>query len=427
MTRTIQPASHGRAASQRDTRRVAGGSNRLRAYAGGHANRSARSFPWWKLIVAAVIAMSSAAVAVQIWRAHDQTCRAHGQIISADQITAEEGTDASPPPGLVSYADRFAACGGGQLLVLRGAGEGGVQAGPAVSLRIYRERGELENDPTAQAAKVQNLVDSAFRVAQRMVPPGDGRDLIGLLGAISAKVGSGQNEVWLQTLGLPTVNPANARSLMAADPTQAVASIARWVPSLHGVHVHLVLSPPAGKQPRLDTATDAWRRQFMLALLRQAGAEVVSVTEVETAESPAPRAPPAPVVPNLPEPSPRLPKPQPGKVYATTLDSSALFIPNSTRFLYGAARVRAKLQPIISGWRHGLFSRVVVVGHCARFGPPQGALRLSRARAFEIADLLRASGVTAVIAVGVGYSEPLPPNPESATNRVVVVTAYPKS
>jgi len=270
-------------------------------------------------------------------------------------------------------------------------------------------------------------VDSAFTVAQRVVPPGEGRDLVGLLGAISAQLGSGQNEVWLQTLGLPTVNPANARSLMAADPAQAVAAIARWLPSLRGALVHLVLSPPAGNQPPLNTATDAWRRQFMLALLRQAGADVVSVTEVETVESPAPKAPPAPVVRNLPEPSPRVPEPHQGKVYATTLDSSALFVPNSKQFLYGSARVRAELQPIISGWRRGLFERVLVVGHCARFGPPQGALRLSRARAFEIADLLRADGVTDVTAVGVGYSKPLPPNPESATNRVVVVTAYPKS
>ena len=37
------------------------------------------------------------------------------------------------------------------------------------------------------------------------------------------------------------------------------------------------------------------------------------------------------------------------------------------------------------------------------------------------------AGVTVVTAEGVGYDEPLPPNPQSATNRVVIVTAFPKT
>jgi len=332
-----------------------------------------------------------------------------------------------PVTDLLNAADQLSACGEGQLRILRGAGQGAVQAGPAVSLRVYREPGEVENDPTARQSEVQNLVDRAFHRAQAVRPPGSGRDIIGLLAAISAELGPGTTDVWLETLGLPTVSPADARVLMAADPEQAVASIARWVPSLHGARVHLILAPPAGDQPRFNTATDAWRRQFMLALLHQADANVVSVTEVETLESPAPGAPPAPMVSNLPESTPRLAQPRPGQPYTAALDSSTLFVPNTAEFLSNQAEVLEELQPIITGWRLGLFSRVLVVGHCAKYGPPTGALLLSQQRAAKVAQLLRLHGVSDITSVGVGYDQPLPPDPQSATNRVVIVTAYPKA
>lgn len=375
------------------------------------------------LAVAAVLAV----VGFMTERARSSSCTATGdRIISAGQVTAQEGTDSSPPPGLVAQADKFASCGGGELILLRGAGQGAVQAGPAASLRIYREPGEVENDVTARQNKVQALVQRAFRTAAAIRPPGVGRDVLGLLASISSALGPGENDVWLQTLGLPTVNPANVRVLMATDPAQAVAAIAKWVPSLHGAHVHLVLSPPAGNQPRFNTATDVWRRQFMIALLRRAGADVISVSEVQTVEAPVPGAPPAPVIPNLPESTPRLAKPRPGKLYTAKLDSSALFLPNSAQFLASQGQVLAQLQPIITGWRTGLFSHVLVVGHCARFGPASGALLLSQQRAAEVANLLRSRGVSNVTAVGVGYSQPLTPNPQDPGNRVVVITAFPK-
>ena len=387
--------------------------------------------PWWSgMMLAGGLAVTAVAALVgfMMVRARSAACSAaNDEIIWAAQVTAEEGSSSSPPPGLLNQADELASCGGGKLIMIRGAGQGGVQAGPPVSLTVYREPGELENDPTARQNKVQALVDQAFRTAGYTRPPGTGRDVIGLLASVSAELGGGRNDVWLQTFGLPTVNPANARRLMATDPAQAVASIARWVPSLRGAEVHLVLSPAAGDQPRLNTATDAWRRQFMIALLRQAGADVVSVTDVQSIEPAAPGAPSAPVIPNLPEPTPQLPAPRPGRTYTAKLDSSALFEPNTAQFLTSESQVLRQLQPIITGWRRGLFSRVLVVGHCARFGPPEGALLLSRVRAAKIARLLRLNGVTVVSSEGVGYNQPLPPNPQSATNRVVVVTAYPKS
>ncbi len=376
------------------------------------------------LAVAVVLAL----VGFMVARARAAVCHATGdRIIWAEQETQEEGVSQSPPPDLLTRADQLAACGEGQLIMLACAGQGAVQAGPAVSLVVYREPGEVENDPTARQHGVQAIVDAAFARALTVRPPGSGRDVIGLLAAIASERGPGTTDVWLQTLGLPTVNPADARELMAADPAQAVASIARWVPALPGVRIHLVLSPPAGDQPRFNTVTDAWRRQFMLALLRQAGARVVSVTEVETVEPPAAEAPAAPVIPNLPESTPRLPQPRPAQPYTARLDSSALFVPNTAQFLTGEAEVLNQLQPIITGWQRGLFSRVTVVGHCARYGPPLGAVRLSEQRAAEVAVLLRQAGVTVITSWGVGYDQPLPPNPQSAANRVVIVTAYPKT
>jgi outer membrane protein OmpA-like peptidoglycan-associated protein len=384
----------------------------------------------WPVILLAVLlaVCACAGIVAQLIRTHDQACPAKpGEIVSAQQVTAEEGYSSAPPPGLINQAEAFATCGDGQLLLLESAGQGAVQAGPVISLRIYREPGEPENDPTARQADVDALIDHAFKYAAGIRPPGAGRDIIGLLAAISADLRPGAEEVWLQTFGLPTVNPANARVLMAADPVQAVASIARWVPSLRGALVHLVLSSSVGDQPRLDTATDAWRRGFMIALLRRAGADLISVTETQANEPALPGAPPAPVIPNLPEPTPRLAAVQPGRTYTARLDSSTLFLPNSPRFLSSPGQVLEQLQPVINGWRRGDFSRVTVIGHCARFGPSAGALLLSQQRAAEIARLLRLHGMSAVTSQGVGYSQPLPPDPQSATNRVVIVTAYPKT
>jgi outer membrane protein OmpA-like peptidoglycan-associated protein len=392
------------------------------------AARPNRGWPRGALAGGLAVAVVLALAGFMVVRARAAACDTTGdRIIWAQQETQEEGGITSPPSDLLSRADQLAACDEGQLVMLVSAGQGAVQAGPAVSLIVYREPGEVENDPTARQHGVQTIVDTAFARARTVRPPGSGRDIIGLMAAIAAERGQGITDVWLQTLGLPTINPADARELMAADPDQAVASIAKWVPALPGMRFHLALSPPAGDQPLFNTATDAWRRQFMLALLRQAGADVISVTEVESVESAAPGAPAAPVVPNLPESTPRLPQPRPSQPYTAKLDSSALFVPNTAQFLTSEREVLKQLQPIITGWKQGLFSRVTVVGHCARYGPPQGAVQLSEHRAAEVAGLLRQAGVTVITAWGVGYDQPLPPNPQSATNRVVIVTAYPKT
>jgi outer membrane protein OmpA-like peptidoglycan-associated protein len=369
--------------------------------------------------------------AVLVTRARADACTAtNDKIIFASQVTAEEGSDPAPPAGLVAQADRYASCGGGQLVLIQAAGLGGVQAGGPVSLRIDREPGQVEHDAIARQLAVSRLLAQAFATARKSRPPGTGRDVIGLLATVSHELGPGQNDVWLRTLGLPTVDPANAGLLMAADPAQAVASIAGHVPSLRGARVRLILSPPAGDQPRFNVVTDAWRRAFMVALLRNAGADVVSVSEVESMERPAPLAPAAPVIANLPDPTPRLtpaPKPRPGRVYRAKLDTSTLFRPDSARFMTGQRQILAQLDSMVRAWRTGWYSTVAVVGHCARFGPARTAVQLSQQRADEVASLLRSRGVSRVTAIGVGFSQPLPPGPRAASNRVVVITAMPKS
>jgi len=361
-------------------------------------------------------------------RARASECRTPpATLIDATQMTAEEGYDPSLPRGLLSRAEYLSSCSGGTMLMLRAAGQG-AQAGPPVTLRVYREPGQSEHDPVARSNAIRALIGRAFRRALTTPVRGDGRDLIGLLAAISQDRGAGSTEVWLATFGLPTVAPADARILMAADPGQAAESIRRWLPDLRGVRVHLILNPAAGDQPQLNTATDAWRRAFVTAILRDAGVSVISVTEPQITEQPAPGAPLAPPVPNLPEVTPRPPKPPaPARPYRIKLDSAAFFLPNSTAFATSRQHVLASLAPVIAAWRTGGYARTVVVGRCARFGPPGDALALSRQRAGIIASMLRAAGVTDITAIGVGYSRPLPPNPYSATNRVVTVTIYPKA
>jgi outer membrane protein OmpA-like peptidoglycan-associated protein len=395
-----------------------------------HRSRRDRQ-SWRRSQLGLVTALCLAGVllaAVFVVRARVSGCRTPpATLIDAVQTTAEEGYDPGPPGGLLSQAEFLSSCSGGTLITLAAAGQG-AQAGFPVALRAYREPGQLEHDAAARSAEIRALISRALRRLLLSPARGDGRDLIGLLAAISNDRDGRSTEVWLATFGLPTVAPADARVLMAADPVQAAQSIRRWLPNLRGVRVHVILNPAAGYQPLLNTATDAWRRAFVTDILRDAGASVISVSESQVREQSAPGAPSAPSVPNLPEATPRPPGPPAhARLYRIRLDTAAFFAPNSTAFATSRQRVRASLAPVIAAWKTGGYARVQVVGRCARFGPPDGALALSRERARIIAAMLRAAGVTHVTATGFGYSRPLPPNPYSATNRVVTVTIYPRT
>jgi outer membrane protein OmpA-like peptidoglycan-associated protein len=105
-------------------------------------------------------------------------------------------------------------------------------------------------------------------------------------------------------------------------------------------------------------------------------------------------------------------KPRPHKTYTATLDSSALFQPNSAVFTASKGQVLTELQPVIKGWRQGLYSHVTVVGHSAQFGSAAAALLLSQQRAAAVAGLLRLHGVSAVTFKGVGFDQLAAPKPK---------------
>ncbi|WP_379616115.1 OmpA family protein [Pseudonocardia sp. GCM10023141] len=317
-------------------------------------------------------------------------------------------------------------------MILQAAGDGARQVGTPIPLRVEREPGHLDNDPDSRRAGVSRLLDSAFAVAKSTPALGDGRDLVGLLTAISATRGDDSAEVWLSTLGLGTVAPADARVLMSSDPTQAADSVAAALPSglLQRTTVHLVLSAPVGNQPWFNPRTNAWRSTFVVDLLRDLGAIVDSVQEDLTTRPSRPNAPPAPVIDNLPETNPR-PASAPvssGAPMAVPLDNAALFEPDTATFVDGEAAVVNALSSLIDAVRSGHYGRVEVTGRCARFGAAETARELSMHRAMAVADLLRRAGVPVEGADvhGLGFDAPLPPDPQAATNRSVTVTTYPR-
>jgi outer membrane protein OmpA-like peptidoglycan-associated protein len=357
----------------------------------------------------------------------DEPRRQPPTLIVADQVTAEEGFDPKPPAGLVERAVALASDGRGRLVLLRGGGTGAVQAGEDVALRQEREHGQAETDPTAIRDGVTRTLDDAFTAAAKVHAPGPGRDLLSLLGAVSGRLTGGSAELWLRTFGMPTVDPANTRVLMSADPVQAVAAIAGSIPRLAHVTVHLILLPPAGDQPPLNELTNSWRHAFLTALLTTAGATLRDVEEVRRPLPAAPGAPLAPPVSSLPNPTQRPARPPtPHVPFVNPLDTATTFRPDSAALASGEAAVLAQLEPVITGWKAGRYGRVEVVGRTARFGPRDTAVHLSQQRAALIAALLQQQGVPVAKSTGLGFDQPLPPSPTDPANRVVTVTAYPK-
>ena len=385
----------------------------------------------WALLSAGLVATAGVGLAgFMLARAHSPDCASSdNKIIWANQITQEEGNNPNPPAGFASQAERFASCGAGQLILDVGAGQGGLQVGPASSLRIYREPGEIENDPAARENKVRQLVTHAFQIAEATRAPGSGRDIVGLLATISSQLGSGHNDVWLQTLGLPTVNPANVRVLMAADPAQAVASIARpaAVPAWRA-------STPCPVTASRRPATAQYRHGRLAApvhcgLLGPAGGRRGLGHRGGHRRAARARGPTAPVIPNLPEPDAAAAiKPRPHQAYTAKLDSSTLFVPNYRAVPVQRSQVLNQLQPIITGWR-----RWPVLPCPSSLGTAPGSGHRRRATAQPVTSRqgrAAACGSTASASSRPKASATTSPcrrDPTSATNRVVIVTAYPKN
>ncbi len=123
-------------------------------------------WPWRWVALAMALGLGGLVFAgIMIVRAHASQCRTpQATLIDAAQTTAEEGYDPTPPPALISRAEHLSACGGGTLLILRAAGLGAQAAAP-VSLRVYRDPGQPENDPIARADAIRARIGGAFRRA----------------------------------------------------------------------------------------------------------------------------------------------------------------------------------------------------------------------------------------------------------------------
>lgn len=132
-----------------------------------------------------------------------------------------------------------------------------------------------------------------------------------------------------------------------------------------------------------------------------------------------------PGVKTVPVPSFEIqPRPAVNGHISWSLDSSALFAPDSAVLLPVAQTVIAQAARELTT-NH---TSVEIVGHTARYGSPDGARQLSLERAHAVADELVRNGTPAnqIASVrGVGYDEPVTPAPgqdEAAANRSVVLT-----
>ncbi|AVZ38464.1 OmpA family protein [Dietzia sp. DQ12-45-1b] len=118
------------------------------------------------------------------------------------------------------------------------------------------------------------------------------------------------------------------------------------------------------------------------------------------------------------------PRPAVNGQVSWSLDSSALFAPDSAVLLPEAQKVIAQAARQLTASA----SSVEIVGHTARFGSPEGARQLSLERARAVAEELVRNGVSnskLVSVRGVGFDEPVTPAPgqdEAAANRSVVLT-----
>jgi outer membrane protein OmpA-like peptidoglycan-associated protein len=345
------------------------------------------------------------------------------RLVLAMNVTANEATPTTPPAEVITRAEELAAAGGGTFTVVSAAGSLGIQ-GPEVSLRIETD-GAVESDATARDAAVVKRVTTAFNQARAVPPVGIGRSILSLMSTVADTLGDGENEVWLMSLGLATEAPEDTRILTATEPQQAAASIPdSSVARLPRTKVHVVLLSPAGPQPPLNPATDAWRRSYVAAELRRTGATLTSIEADNQPGQPIPGAPTAPPVPPIRVTTPP-PPPNDGNL-RVSLDTSALFAADSAEFLGSLDTIKRDLGPIVNAWKlNPMAVRVDVTGYCARFGPAPSATGLSQQRADKVAQVLRDLGVEVASSTGQGYDNPLPDSkhPQSSANRTVVVTA----
>jgi outer membrane protein OmpA-like peptidoglycan-associated protein len=353
------------------------------------------------------------------------------RLVVALSMTAQEAGLTKAPEDVLTAAKTAAAHGGGTLVLLSSSSYPGQQVGEPVDLRVLTD-GEPEHDARTRDDIIVRRVNKAFTALLASPPTQPGRSFTAQLSGVSAALRSEAiNIVYLYSIGLSTTQPDDARRLMAAEAGQAAAAVpAAAVPSLAGAEVHATLTAAAGNQPPLSGPSLKWRDSYVEALLIRTGAASIDVHDDNTARPPIEGAPQAPVVRNIELPTPGLPSvplhPKPDTT-VIDLDTSASFQPNVAILNMTPAQLTSALTPILVAWREsGKTLRVRVTGHCAAWGPREGAVRLSQQRAQVITDELRKRGVQVADSdvTGKGYDDPPDPlHPQAATNRVVEIEA----
>ena len=403
------------------------GSNRRRVRPGARRDRGT---PMWAKAVGGV-ALAALLIGAG-WAIQRDDVTEFGKIavlINVDANVAGNGLDQIRDQ-VTSSAVELAKTGGGELVILKAAGDPARQVGRA-DLRIQTPDGQLEHDTETIKTVARQRIEQTFDAAAKVPTPGTGRDILSLLtmAANMAPREGLQYQIFMVGFGLGTVEPADARIQMGGDPGQAVEAINDRLPDLTGATINVVFPAAVAPQQPLNVATSNWRRTYWTDLTLAAGAVPGQVIDTNIAAAPTAGAPDAPVIPNLPDPTPvppqRIPPPPPPEEPQTPLPpvrlAGSLFMPDSAEFV-NPDLASDQLAPIADAWQKypDSYATVDCVGRTAAFGDRGPAVTLSQQRAEAARTLLVAQGVGTVTAIGVGFDDPLPQyDPQAAEQRSV--------
>ena len=359
-------------------------------------------------------------IAGVIWIMQAPVANEFGRVVvllSADNQTAGNGLEQSRD-AITDAGMSLTAKGGGELIILK-AGGGPAREVATSDLLIKGPDGQPEHDREVIEGAAKAAIDKAFSDATAARVSGEGRNVLSLLTAAAdhAPPAGQPFDIFMVGFGLGTVDPADARVQLAADPGQAVAAAANRLPRLDDATIHLIFPAAAGEQEPLNVATVQWRRAYWEDLASAVGARIGDVTATNVPADPAPNANPAPTIPNIEDPTPVPPAPipdptppgEPQPEPPPTRLGGGMFLPDSAEFA-DLALATAQLTPIAEAWisHPGAYGQVLCIGRTANVGPPDGAIALSQLRAAAAGGLLTSLGVTNVVTEGKGYSSPVP-------------------
>lgn len=294
-----------------------------------------------------------------------------------------------------------------------------------VDLTVYRGQ-DVERNPKKVDPVFGETVATIDGLLEEATSPADDLDL--LTGLSAASRGDADTIISMSS-GLQTRGLADFAGHGWDTPSEEIISTLEaegFLPDLTGKSVHFYgLGETSAPQDPLPAPMRDAIEQFWLSLCSTAGAaECSSHAAAISPDSPNPARSKNSAIKTVPVPSYELAPVASSGSTTWSLDSTALFEPNSATMRSGSERVIAKAADLIKRQR----ITVDITGHTASFGTPAGARELSRQRAQAVADSLTRQGVTkdAIRDVkGVGYDNPIdvaPGEDPHAANRAVTIT-----